>query len=279
MHLAVWALVILIGLGLGARWLEPRLAFFPSKGEDVTPKDFGVPYEASTIETIDGERLRAWIMGMPKPRACIVYFHGNGGNLSNWAPILSAIVTRGYGVFAFDYRGYGVSTGRPTEAGLYRDVDAIVARAWPERDRQTPVVYWGRSLGAAMAARAAAVREPDGVILESGFPDVWSVVRGSPVLMALFPFSSYRFRTADSMRRVGRPALVLHGDRDSVIPFALGQALFDRLNEPKRFVAIPGGDHNDGVPADPARYWSAIDEFIEKLRVPRPPAGEAGDNR
>ena len=113
-----------------------------------TPRDFGVPFEAITVDTHDGERLRAWIMRAPDARARVVYFHGNGGNLSNWSPILAAIVRRGYSVFAFDYRGYGVSTGHPTERGLYRDVDAVVARAWSDdRDSGAPLVYWGRSLG------------------------------------------------------------------------------------------------------------------------------------
>jgi uncharacterized protein len=272
MNLAIWALVLVVVLGLGARWFEPRLAFFPSTGEDITPRDSGAAYEALTVTTADGERLRAWILRAAEPRAHIVYFHGNGGNLSNWSPILAAIAKHGYGVFVFDYRGYGVSTGHPTERGLYRDVEAVVATAWPERDRRTPVVYWGRSLGATMAAYAATVRAPDGIVLESGFPGVWSVVRGSPLLMLLYPFSSYRFRTAEFMSRVNRPALVLHGDRDSVIPFALGRALFDRINEPKRFVAISGGDHNDEVPADARTYWAAIDEFAATVRDQRPAA-------
>src|SRR6185436_9222593 len=182
MNLAIWGLVILVVLGLGARVLEPRLAFFPLTGEDITPKDFGVAYEAVTCDTIDGERLRAWIMRAPEPRARIVYFHGNGGNLSNWAPILAGIVKRGYSVFAFDYRGYGASTGHPSEQGLYRDVASVVARAWSGEQSAAPIVYWGRSLGATMASYGATVRAPDGVVLESGFPDVWSVVRGSPVL-------------------------------------------------------------------------------------------------
>src|SRR5215213_8914964 len=133
----VLALVALV------RWLEPRLAFFPSPGETVTPTD--------------GERLRAWRITPPPPqatRARIVYFHGNGGNLSNWTPILAGIVRRGYAVLAVDYRGYGLSTGRPTERGLYRDVDAVVAHS-SSRPDTVPLMYWGRSLGGAMAAYAA----------------------------------------------------------------------------------------------------------------------------
>jgi uncharacterized protein len=262
-QLTIGAVLAVAALAVLVRWMEPRIAFFPSAGERETPRDFGVAHEAATIATADGERLRAWIMRVPEARARIVYFHGNGANLSNWAPILAGVVRAGYSVVAFDYRGYGLSTGRPSERGLHRDVEAVVAQAWADADR-TPVLYWGRSLGGAMAAYAATIREPDGLILESAFPDARSVVRGS-VLGLLYPLASYRFATAELMTRVRRPVLVIHGDRDSVIPFALGRALFDRLQEPKRFVVVPGGDHNDGAPADPAAYWAAIAEFVDRL--------------
>src|SRR5262245_4373895 len=118
--------VLLVILWLFVRLMEPQLAFFPARGEGATPVAFGVNYEPLTVTTRDGERLQAWSRPQRSPRAVIVYFHGNGGNLSVWAPILAAIVQQGYSLLAFDYRGYGQSTGRPTERGLYRDVDAIV---------------------------------------------------------------------------------------------------------------------------------------------------------
>src|SRR5687768_17541847 len=156
-------LVAIAALALLVRWLEPRMAFFPFPGEDETPQHAGIPFEALTIHTSDGERLRAWLMTPPAPqaaRARIVYFHGNGGNLSNWSPILTTIVRHGYAVLAVDYRGYGLSTGRPTERGLYRDVDAVVAHPWPGPFGALPLIYWGRSLGGAMAAYAASARKP-----------------------------------------------------------------------------------------------------------------------
>ena len=263
---AIIASAVTIALAVAVRWLEPRLAFFPFTGETETPRHFGVDYEPVTLETTDGERLRAWRMNAAQPRASVVYFHGNGGNLSNWAPILAGLVRRCYSVFAIDYRGYGVSTGRPTENGLYRDVEAAVAAAWAEQGPRTPIVYWGRSLGGSMAAYAATVRKPDGVIVEAGFPDARAAVRGSPVLAALAVFASYRFPAANFLARAGTPVLVLHGDRDSVIPFALGRELFAAIPEPKTFVAIPGGDHNDAAAPDPEAYWSAIDRFVGGLK-------------
>ena len=282
-----------------ARLLEPRLAFFPSVGETTTPRDFGVSYEPLTIETADGERLRAWLIPRPHPPspgsessrasarhagALIVYFHGNGANLSNWTPILTGIARQGYSVLAFDYRGYGVSSGRPTEKGLYRDVDAVLDHVWTKMKPTGPVIYWGRSLGVSMAAYAASRRadlrsadlrradlsgppEPSGLILESGFPDARSLFRAPSPMALLALFSTYRFPAARFLDGSRIPILVMHGDADTVIPYEQGRALYERIGGPKQFFTIRGGDHNDATPPDEASYWQAIRSFIERRSV------------
>lgn len=265
---ALGLLAALVVLATLVRLLEPRFAFFPMAGESVTPRDFGVDYDSVAVRTRDGERLCSWALAGPTARARIVYFHGNGGNLSMWAPIVAGIARRGYSVFAFDYRGYGVSTGRPTEQGMYDDVDAVVERFWRDSSGGTPVVYWGRSLGVAMAAYAATVRAPDGLILESGFPDACSLIRTSPVLACLARFSTYRFPCNEFLNRLGKPVpvLVVHGDDDHVVSLTQGRALFDAIAAPKRFVTVRGGDHNDLAPSDPDTYWAAVGGFIESLQ-------------
>lgn len=265
---AIALVVTVIVLALLVRVVEPWFAFFPLEGETTTPRDLGVPYEALIIPTGDGERLHAWRLPADAPRARILYFHGNGGNLSVWAPILVGLPRHGYSVLAVDYRGYGLSTGKPSERGLYRDVDAVLERAAGDADPRTPTVYWGRSLGTAIAAYAASARPPDGVILEAGFPDARTLLRSSPPLALLALFSTYRFPTAELMRRVRSPVLVLHGDQDRVIPYAAGRALFDRLEGPRHFFTVRGGDHNDESPPDPPAYWGVIDAFVDSLRGP-----------
>jgi fermentation-respiration switch protein FrsA (DUF1100 family) len=259
------ALIVIVALVAIVRALESRFAFFPSAGEPVTPEAFGVPYEKASLTTSDGVSLRGWSLPHPSARALIVYFHGNGGNLSVWAPILIGINRQGYAVLTIDYRGYGASTGRPSERGLYRDVDAAIEWVGRAGRGHIPVVYWGRSLGATMAAYAATSRSPDGLILESGFPDARALLSASPPLAFLSLFSSYRFPTAGWLNGVRSPVLVMHGDNDHVIPFAAGRALFDRITGPKQFVVIKGGDHNDAAPPDPAAYWGAVGAFIESL--------------
>jgi uncharacterized protein len=273
-------------LAVLVRVLEPRLAFFPSAGETTTPREHGVDYEPLTIETADGERLRAWLIARtqhpPSPGsessrasarqapALIVYFHGNGANLSNWTPIVVGIVRQGYSVLAFDYRGYGVSSGRPTEKGLYRDVDAILDHVRTKMKPSGPVIYWGRSLGVSMAAYAATKHAPDGLILESGFPDARSLFRAPSPMALLALFSTYRFPAARFLRGSQVPVLVMHGDADTVIPYEQGRALFARIGGPKQFFTISGADHNDAAAPDERAYWSAIRDFVDQRAVNSP---------
>ena len=256
----------------GVRQLEPRMAFFPFAGEDITPRQLGAEFTALTLDTADGERLRAWHLPRADAVAQVVYFHGNGGNLSIWADVLVGLWQQRLDVLAVDYRGYGLSSGAPTEQGLYRDADATVAYVVAALRRpEVPLLYWGRSLGTAVASYAATQTAPDGVVLEAGFPAARALFDRNPVMLVLAAFSTYRFATADWMSGVTRPALVIHGDRDSVIPYRHGQRLYEGLPGPKRFVTIPGGDHNDPAPADAALYWGAVRDFIESLSVaPRP---------
>lgn len=265
----IWTVIVAFALiaalaGL-IRLAEPRLAFFPMAGEDSRPDDLGALYTPLTITTADGEQLRAWHLPRADARAQVLYFHGNGGNLSLWIDILVDMWRHGFDLVAVDYRGYGLSTGAPTERGLYQDVEAVLARVHGElRRADVPLLYWGRSLGATMAAYAASQREPHGVILEAGFPSARDVFASNPAMWALSWLASYRFPTLRWMADVGAPVLVLHGDADTVIPYRSGRRLYEGLRGPKEMVTIRGGDHNDVSPRDPAVYWSAIDRLVTR---------------
>jgi pimeloyl-ACP methyl ester carboxylesterase len=258
-------LVALAALGWLVRFSEPQLAFFPTKGEDATPASFGIAFTPITVPTADGEQLRVWHLPHASPRAQVVYFHGNGGNLSLWSDVLVDLARHRFDVIGFDYRGYGLSTGAPSEGGLYRDTDAVLELAATRlRRADVPLIYWGRSLGTTVAAYASTRRAPDGVILEAGFPSMRAVVRSNPILSLLSWFSTYEFPTARWMTLSRVPALLLHGDADSIIPYELGRELHDAIPGPKQFVAIPGGDHNDPTPRDAAAYWGAVDAFVQR---------------
>ena len=261
----VVGIVAAVVLKLLVTWLEPKAVFFPLRGEDETPERLGIPYQALRLRTSDAVEIAAWQLQPAQPKADIVYFHGNGGNLSLWLAVLATLHSMGYRVLAIDYRGYGASEGRPSEAGIYRDAEAAARRGASTRTVGRPLIYWGRSLGGAVAAAAARALPPDGLILESTFPDKSAVIRGSPVMRALNVFSSYRLDTVEMLRGFTRPVLVVHAERDTVIPFALGRELFERLEAPKTFVTLTGGDHNDLYQQTNTAYWDPVHRFIAGL--------------
>lgn len=259
------AVVVLLILKLVVSRLEPSMVFFPMRGEDETPARSGLRYQAVRLRASDGVQIVAWQLEPENPTADIVYFHGNGGNLSMWLPVFATLHGFGYRVLAVDYRGYGLSEGTPTESGLVLDAEAAARHAASSRVENRPLIYWGRSLGGPMAAAAAGVANPDALVLENTFPDKASVVRSMPLFLLLNVFSSYRFDTVSRLRGFTNPVLVVHGDGDTIIPYSLGQRLFDRLDAPKRFVTVRGGDHNDFFDARHEAYWTPIRAFIDAL--------------
>ena len=256
--------VIAVVLKLVVSWLEPKMVFFPFRGEDETPARMGIRYTALKLRAADGVQLAAWQLEPDAPKADIVYFHGNGGNLSLWLPVFATFNSFGYRVLAIDYRGYGSSEGSPSERGLMLDAEAVVRHAAAGRNDR-PLIYWGRSLGGPVAAAATRVISPDALVLESTFPDKVSVVRWNPVFRVLNLFSSYRFDTVGALRGFDKPVLVVHGDADTIIPYALGKELYDRLDAPKRLVTLRGADHNDLFDARHEAYWTPLRAFIDTL--------------
>ena len=268
LRLVIFIVVATAALKLLVWWLEPKMAFFPFKGVQETPAAVGMQFADHKIPTADGETLHAWWLEHPSPRAQIVYWHGNGGNLSLWLPVLVDLQKRGFSVLAVDYRGYGASTGRASEGGLYRDADAALEYFTTQlQQKDVPTIYWGRSLGCAVASYCATKAAPAGLVLESPFPDVAFLFANNPVMRFMSLFSTYRFATAKHLEAYTGPLLVVHGDADSIIPFEAGKRTFERApTKTKTFVALPGGDHND-VYSNRSDYAPAIDRFVITIRA------------
>jgi pimeloyl-ACP methyl ester carboxylesterase len=256
--------VVLIGtLWVLVLWMQPRMAFFPFRGIQETPASAGLPYSDVEIVTSDGVMLHGWWLEHPSPRGQVIYWHGNGGNLSLWLDVFADIRRRGFSVLAVDYRGYGASGGSPTEKGIYRDAEAVIAHFTTHLQRDdTQTIYWGRSLGSVVASFAAGKSPPDALILESAFPDARSLFAGNPLMLGLSVFSTYRFSTATHLESYRGPLLIVHGDGDTLIPFSAGQKVFARAAGPqKTFAALKGVGHNDNYASHPD-YWRAVDRFL-----------------
>ena len=243
-----WLLIaVVLGYGglLALMYVFQRsLQYFPDRAR-TAPAAAGLPQaEEVTLRTADGERLIAWHIAPRGTKPVLLYFHGNGGALNLRADRFAWVASAGYGLVALSYRGYGGSTGRPSETGLILDAQAAydfaVAR-YPTRR----IVLWGESLGTAVAIALAAERAVGGLILDAPFTSA------ADVGAAAYPFAPVRWLMKDpfhSDRRIGRvtaPLLVLHGARDAIVPLAFGERLFALANEPKRFVRLPMGNHVD----------------------------------
>jgi len=258
-------IVVMVALKVLVVLLEPRLTFFPIRGLETDPDKMGIPVKEIPILTSDEETLHTWLLEHSEPRADVLFFHGNGGNLSLWQDFLINLHRHSLTVFALDYRGYGKSTGSPTEEGLYHDAEAFLRHYWNKVHRPNrKVIYWGRSLGGAISAYATTLRKPDAVILEASFPSKYSLLDHYPVLKILGMLSEFKFPTADFLDGISRPVLVIHGDQDKVVPLKQGQLLYDRLETEKYFHTIPAG-HNNLHQVDPDSYWEHINRLIDKI--------------
>jgi hypothetical protein len=195
----------------------------------------------------------------------VLFLHGNAGNISHRGDSITIFASMGLSVLIFDYRGYGLSAGSPSERGLYKDADA--AWAWLTGDAglaADDIVIFGRSLGAAVAAQLAARVTPAALILESGLDRARTLARAHyPLLADLLPLR-YRFPAADHAASVTCPVLVLHSPDDEIIPYRLGRRLYDAIPGPKRFVELEGG-HNDGFLRSQPRYQRTLEAFLDGL--------------
>jgi fermentation-respiration switch protein FrsA (DUF1100 family) len=276
MRLAWMAFLFVAALWVIVLWGQPRVAFVPSRGVQQTPAAAGLTYTDVQVVTSDGIALHGWWMEHPSPRGQIIYWHGNGGNLSMWLPIYADLRRRGFSVLAVDYRGYGESAGSPSEKGIYRDAEAVIAHfARHLRRDRGPTIYWGRSLGSVVASFAAARQAPDALVLESTFPDARSIFAGNPLLFGLSFLSTYRFPTSRHLESYRGPLLVVHGDRDTLMPFAGGRKVFERSPSPRKsFLVLEGANHNDMYARHP-EYWPALDRFVESV-AKSPSRGTSG---
>jgi fermentation-respiration switch protein FrsA (DUF1100 family) len=247
--------LVYAGVAAWAWFYSDRMIFLPPPpGYPDTPEVLKVP-------TKNGEHIAAIYLVNPAATYTLLLSHGNAEDLGSVRPLLSGLANLGFSVFAYDYRGYGLSQGEPSERHVYADIDGaydyLTGKLGVVPDR---IVAYGRSLGAGASVDLAARRPVGGVILESPFLTAFRVMTRVP----LFPFD--KFRNVDKIGRVRCPLLILHGEADEIVPFWHGRRLFDKAPGRKMFVAIPGAHHNDLMWVAGARYGQALRDFEDLLR-------------
>jgi fermentation-respiration switch protein FrsA (DUF1100 family) len=237
--------------------------FLPSPKLLATPAQAGLAYEDVELRTTDGERLHGWWVPARSgpPLAHLLLAHGNAGNVGDRVLHAALLSGAGLDVLLFDYRGYGRSSGRPSEAGTHLDAhaarSALLARAGVRPDR---VGYLGESLGGAVALALALEHPPAALVLMSTFTSVRDVARRHyPFLpRALVPDAYPSLRRVRALRA---PLLVVHGDRDELVPLFHAEALFEAAPDPKRLYVVEGVGHNDLVSRAGGEWAAAIARF------------------
>jgi fermentation-respiration switch protein FrsA (DUF1100 family) len=240
------------------------LQYFP-EGFRTAPINAGLPAaEEVILDTADGERVIAWHLPPRGDKPVVIYFHGNGGALRHRIERFRALTSDGTGLVALSYRGYGGSSGRPTETGLHNDAaaayDFAAARYPVER-----IAVWGESLGSGIAVPLAADKPIGGLVLEAPFTSAADVGAGVYWFIPVRLLMKDQFRSDLHIGRVTAPVLVLHGDRDTVVPLALGERLYALINSPKRLVRFRGAGH-EGLDAFGA--MKAAREFLNEITGP-----------
>ncbi|MFW6152452.1 MAG: alpha/beta hydrolase [Verrucomicrobiota bacterium] len=256
---------------------QSSYVYYPTREVAVTPEYYDLDYEELRLKTEDGETIHAWFVdgrkgpgspdaveGGDRTRATILFCHGNGGNISDRVYTLEVLCRMGFDVLIFDYRGYGGSTGSPDEAGTYSDASACWRHLVENRGIDPgKIALFGRSLGGAVAARLASIKNPGALIIESTFtsaPDMGA---------RMFPFlpvrllSRFRYRTIEAIKELNCPVLIAHSRDDEMVPFEHGQRLFTAAREPKVFVKM-SGSHNEGGLESNNAYQERFTQFLSE---------------
>ena len=258
---------IIIIFGSQATYLylnQSRYVYFPTHEITANPSDIGLLYEDVTIKTTDEVNLSGWYIPAEKPRAVILFFHGNGGNISNRLDLIKIFYELRLSTFIIDYRGYGRSEGEPTEDGTYLDATA----AWDylvEKKKIAPdeIILFGRSLGGPIAAWLAMDRKTKGLILDSTFTSIKDIGAKLYPYLPVKRFFKFDYSTISYLKVVNSPVLIIHSKDDEYIPFIHAEKLFEFANEPKQFLEITGG-HNIGFMTSKGIYIDGINSFISK---------------
>jgi fermentation-respiration switch protein FrsA (DUF1100 family) len=248
----------------GLRWMESKMTFQP-----VRVAQMSAPRGAEDVwfNSADGTRLHGWFFRTEATpsNATLIYFHGNGGNISNVAWVGQRFAKQGFDVLLFDYRGYGASAGEAgAESDLYADGDAALAFVVNNKGvRAEQIVLYGQSLGTTVAVDVASRRQVGAVVLESGLSSASSVAETAlPWLPRWLHFlGKNRFDSARKLANVKAPVLITHGDPDPVIPTSEARLLFAAANEPKKLLTFAGAGHNV-FGSQGEQYFDQVEQFI-----------------
>lgn len=249
---------------------QERIVFQPSARLVGDPSHIGLDYEDVRLHTEDDERLHGWWVPRTAARGTILFFHGNAGNISGRLETIRMLHGLEMNVLIIDYRGYGESTGVPTEQGLYRDAEAAWKHLISERGIDTSrIVIHGRSLGGGPSVWLAERVTAGALILEATFTSVPDAGAHHYPYLPVRLLARVKFDNLAGLGRCRTPLLVVHSEEDLVVPYAHGRRLFTAASEPKEFLALSGGHANAFMGSNEA-YASTLDRFLHRTLETEP---------
>ncbi|MBA4742978.1 MAG: alpha/beta hydrolase [Azoarcus sp.] len=259
-------------------WLfQERLLYVPdmARAHVATPSDIGLDWQPVELTTADDLTLDSWWLPAEDSRAALLFLHGNAGNISHRLASLEQLNRLGLSVLILDYRGYGRSEGKPSEAGTALDADAGWRWLKDESGHHPhKLVIFGRSLGAAVAAELASRTNPAAVILESPFRSVPDMGQQLYPWLPVRALARLHYPTIEYVTQRSAPLLIIHSEDDEIIPFAEGRAVYEAATSPKELLVIQGG-HNTGFLDSEATYLRGIDDFLNGAGLTRESPGRS----
>jgi fermentation-respiration switch protein FrsA (DUF1100 family) len=250
---------------------EKGTVFFPDPILIGTPADLGLTYEEVFFTTDDGVRLHGWYVPFQKSPITLLWFHGNAGNISHRLENIVLLHEHArVNIFIFDYREYGKSEGEISKAGTFRDAFAAFAYLCSRADVDpSRVILFGRSLGTALATAVGVERACLGLILESAFTSTDEVMRLYFPFLPPLPPGTIKYDSLALIGKVTVPKLVIHGERDEIIPLWMGKRLYEAASPPKEFYLIRGATHNDTYRAGGEAYFEKLRQFMQNANPRR----------
>jgi fermentation-respiration switch protein FrsA (DUF1100 family) len=264
---ALVALLVFLAIVALAWSQQRRLIYFPF-GAVPKPNAVGLNgAESVSFSTADGVTLSGWFVNRTKsPEFTVIVFNGNAGNRAFRAPLADALAAANLAVLLFDYRGFGGNPGAPTEEGLARDARAArdYAVSRPDVDRKK-LVYFGESLGTAVATQLAADYPPAALILRSPFTSMIDIGRHHYAFLPVRWLLRDRYAAIERIAQVNAPVLVIAGDSDRIVPIAYSRQLYNAAKHPKSLLVVSGADHNDDSLLSGREMIAEILRFLRNL--------------
>ncbi len=269
----IYSVLIILFIMIFLKFIEKGLIFHPDKGNDsITPDAYGIEYDDVTFRTEDGLNLHGWFVPGKKSSPdedlhTLLWFHGNAGNINHRLGNIKMLYERvPVNVFIIDYRQYGRSEGKISEKGTYIDAGAALAHLHSRKEiNQEKIIFFGRSLGSAVAVELALKEKCRALILETPFTSILEMGKKLYPFLPVSLLLKTKYDSLSKIRNIKVPILIMHGDKDDLVPFEHGKRLYDIANEPKEFYTIPGAGHNDTHIVGGDEYFDVIRNFVKKL--------------